>query len=435
MIATLPWSDAAEQSLLGAVLLKPEIMGWLEVNPKSFHGAKNSAIWSAMTALHGREIAIDVVTIEAELSKIGTLEAIGGLSYISKVAIQVPTAANAESYAKTLEEFRVTREVLHVVAEVNGREGVAGEALLDALLGELAGIKRAKANEQTAVSDTLPNLAKAIIADVDSIAKGNLGDSFCPTGIDAVDFAVGGAPRGTVTVVGARPGGGKSATLLNMAEHAARLGMVAVIFTTEDPRDRWGERWIAKHGLIDLGRIYKRKLTPVELRSVLEVADYMDDLPNLHVVHAHGMTAVEISRIAIGFGAKFVGVDYIQKVKSPNRAITKLHEIIEANSKIFGDYAGKSGAAVVILSQMSKEIEKENRRPTKADLRYGDGLTQEAKLMILLHDPKNKDRPMLREMLIAKMNQGEKEMVIEVLFDGAHCRFLDASAMKSQQEF
>lgn len=434
MTPALPWSEAAEQSLLGAVLLKPELLGWLEVNEDSFFDAKNRSIWQAMASLHAREINIDEVTLEAELSRIGSLEAIG-LSYISRVALKVPTSANAESYVATLEEFRVSREVSRVVAEVSTREGVTGEELLDQMLSGLAAIKRAKANEKTSVADTIPTLVQTIIADVDAIAKGNLGESFCPTGFSAVDFAVGGAPRGTVTAIGARPGGGKSATLLNMAEHAESLGMVACIFTTEDPRERWGERWCAKHGNVDLGRIYKRTLTPVEMGAMLEAATHMRSKKNLHVIHAHGMTAVEICRIAMGFGAQFVGVDYIQKVKSPDRATTKLHEIIEANSKIFGDYAGKSGAAVVVLTQLSKEIEKENRRPNKADLRYGDGLTQEAKLMILLHDPKSKERPMLREMLIAKMNQGEKEMVIEVLFDGAHCRFLDASAMKSQGEF
>ena len=159
MSGALPWSESAEQSLLGAVLLKPEILGWLEVDPGCFHGAHNVAVWGAMSALKARELAIDTVTLESELTRSGALKAIGGVSYLSKLALEVPTAANAESYAATLEDYRVTREVMRATADVQARaviDDLSGETLLDALLAELAGIKRRPANELTAIADTVP---------------------------------------------------------------------------------------------------------------------------------------------------------------------------------------------------------------------------------------------------------------------------------------
>ena len=433
--AKLPVAHTAEKSLLGAVMLKPSILGWLEVTERAFHEAPNLAIWRAMQAIHASGEAIDEVTLEVELERSGKLGAIGGLAYLSRVAMTVPTSANAESYAKTLERYRITREVLQAVADVpTVSDGIMGEELLDSVLSRLSAITRIQANEKTAVSSTLPDLVRRMIDDVDAIAKGDLGSSLCPTGIPSLDARITGIPLGTVTAIGGRPGGGKSSSLLNFAENAARLGKVAVIFTTEDPRDRWGERLLAKHGNLRVDRLYARHLGAIDLNKAAQASDDLKALSNLHVVHAHGMTALEITRIATGMGAGFVGVDYIQKVAAPEPRM-KLHEAIEANSKIFGDYAGKSGAGVVILSQMSKDIEKEDRRPRKSDLRYGEGLVQEAKLIILLHDPKNRERPMLREMLVAKRNQGESEMIAEVLFDGAHCRFLEVTAIKSQMEF
>lgn len=433
----LPWSESTEQSLLGSVILRPGIISWLEVSHESFHDPNNRAIWQAMSTLHSRDIAIDEVTIEAELQQLGTLDAIGGLAYIAEVAIKVPTAANAESYASTLEQYRVSRDLRTVMADTMAKgasDGLAGEGLLDELLGSLAGIKRAKANEETAVSKTIKDLVRRMIEDVDSVAKGELGSSFISTGISALDAAIGGFPRGTVTAIGARPGHGKSSMLLNLADHSASQGLTVAIFTTEDPRDRWNERLIAKRSSLPVDRVFLRELSPSDLNEALSAADTLGELDNLHVIHAHGMNAQDIVRVSIGLGADVVGVDYIQKLKAPNIRM-KLHEAIEASSMELGNYAGKSGASVIVLSQLSKEIEKEDRRPTMADLRYGEGLNNEAKLGLLLHDPKNNNRRMLREVLIAKRNQGRNFEMIEVLFDGAHCRFLEATSAMSQSEF
>lgn len=422
MSATAAWSEATEQSLLGAVLIKPEILAWLDVDTTSFYAPQNRAVWTAMVSLHALGLGVDEVTLEGELERSGVMQAIGGLAYIARLACACATAANADSYAATLEQYRITRELVAVAAEVQADDELFGEALLDTMLSKLGGIQRATANELTSVEDTMPEMVRRLIDDVDAKAKGQMVSSFIESGIGPLDEAIGGIPLGTVTAIGARPGGGKSSTLLTIGEHAASLGKVAVIFTTEDPRDRWNERLLAKHARVAVDRIYMRDLNPQELARLTKAADVVKSIQNLHIVHAHGMTAQEMTRIATILKANLVGIDYAQKVKAPEPRM-KLHESIEASSKHFGDYAGKSGAALVILSQLSKDVEKESRRPMLSDLRYGDGLAQEAKLALLLHDPQSSSEPQLRELLVAKRNQGEKDHVVQVNFAGAYCRF------------
>ncbi len=430
MSTDFPWSESTEQSLLGAVLLKPEILGWLEVSPGCFHGLQNKAVHGAMASLHARGSAIDAVTLEAELERTGTLKAIGGVAYLGKLACVVPTSANAASYAATLEELRVTRDAMRAIAGVQARiqDGLNGEALLDALGSELAGIKRRPANELTAISDTSGELYCRILDDVDARAKGETRTtSSIPTGIAEVDRQIDGFPRGTASGIGGRPGKGKSSLAAQVAAHAATLGATVAIFTTEDPRDRWTERLLAKYSLVSVDRIYSRDLGPRELGAIANAAEKLKRLKNLHIIHAHGMGAQDVIRTATALGADMVIVDYAQKLKTPEPRM-KLHDAIEANSKALGDYAGKSNAAVIVLSQLSKEVEKDNRRPALSDLRYGDGLAQEVKLMLLLHDPKDANDPMLREVLVAKRNQGESDQLIRVRFDGAHCRYLEPDA-------
>jgi replicative DNA helicase len=429
MSTEIPWSESTEQSLLGAVLLKPEILAWLEVSPACFHGLQNKAVHAAMASLHARSHAIDEITLEAELERTGTLKAIGGVAYLGKLACLVPTSANAASYAATLEELRVTREAMRAIAGVQARiqDGLNGEALLDALGSELAGIKRRPANELTAISDTSSEMYRRLLDDVDARAKGETRTtSFIPTGIAEVDQQIDGFPRGTVSGLGGRPGKGKSSFAAQAAAHAATLGATVAIFTTEDPRDRWTERLMAKYSLVSVDRIYNRDLGPSELGAVANAAEKLKRLKNLHIIHAHGMGAQDVIRAATALGADMAIVDYVQKLKAPESRM-KLHDAIEANSKALGDFAGSSNAAIVVLSQLSKDIERENRRPTLSDLRYGDGLAQEVKLMMLLHDPQDSD-PMLREIIVATRNQGRSDMRIRVRFDGAHCRYLEPDA-------
>lgn len=420
----VPSSEATEQSLLGAVMLKPEILGWLDVEVEHFHGPKNRSVWRAMTALHDRGMAIDEVTLDSELERMGVQSAVG-VAYLGQLAITTPTAANAASYAEMLSEHRVSREVMGVAANALAKiqsGDLAGEELLDSTVADLAQISRRKSNERTDVAGSVRELVVRMIDEVDARAKGLAGSSLVPTGIRALDARIGGIPLATVTAIGGRPGSGKSSMLLNVAEHAARLGKVVAIFTTEDPRDRWNERLLARHTGVSVDRLYGRTLKPHELQAASRAADSLRELEKLHIIHAHGMGAQGIIRTSMALGAELVAVDYIQKLKTPAPKM-KLHEAIEQNAKLLGDYAGKSGSGVIVASQLSKDIEREQRRPTTGDLRYGDGLVQEAKLILLLHNPKSDAEQNQRELLVAKRNQGESDMLIPVRFEGAQCRF------------
>ncbi len=427
MTTTLPFAPMAEQSLLGAILLKPDLLGWLEVGVHDFHVPANRSVWNAMLALHEREIAIDEVTLVSELENMQLLTAIGGIAYLGRLATTVPTSANAASYAATLTSARVSRDVMRVAGAILDkaqRDNCTGEELLDEAVSSLAQVTRTTANEVTDVASTLRELVHTMIDEVDDRANGiSRSNSILPTGIDALDQRIVGVPLGTVTAIAGRPGSGKSSLLLNVSEHAANLGKRVVIFTTEDRRDRWNERLIAKHAKLNVERVYGRTLGPRELSAAAAASDKLSHLKNLHIVHAHGMGAQEMARIATSLSAEVVAVDYIQKLKPPTPK-AKLHEAIEENAKRLGDFAGKSGAGVLVASQLSKDVEKEQRRPTTADLRYGDGLVQEAKLILLLNNPNRDENHSEREIVVAKRNQGESDMLIRVQFEGAQCRFV-----------
>lgn len=420
---SLPWSQLCEEGVLGSALLNPEILDWLQLDDADFFDPRHRALWQAMGAVRERGLDVDPITVSEELCRQGKLEAVGPL--LASSAVTVGTASAVESYASELREHRVTRDVLEAAADISElakRRESAGEELLGAALDRLARIQRSEANARTDLGAAAREFARVVGPEAEARAKGLEGGTMLATGIGPIDSELGGIPMGTLTGIAARYGGGKSALALNVALNVARRGRTSAIYTLEDPRPRWVERAHAREARVDLSRVAKREMDGRQLGAVVRAADELAKIECLHVVEAHGWGAREIVRHATGLRAELVVVDYAQKLASPERGLKK-HEAIEENARLLGNHAGKSGSAVILLSQVLKGAKAENRLPTDEDLRYGEGVAQESKLLLILHDPQISGSESTRYLLVAKRNQGENNRVIEVTFEGAICEF------------
>lgn len=426
----LPWSKRSEQSVLGAALIQPDVLGWLELDTEHFHQSAHRAIYGAMRAVYDRGAALDPVTLEAELERQGALEGVGGLEYLSEVAQTVPTADNVEFYARDLDDYRTTREVMGhaagILAEARGqvpggKEPLRGEELLDQALERLGRVRRTRHNERTDFSAAVRDFIRRVGPEVEDRAQGLEGKTLMATGVEKLDREIGGLPMATLSGLAGRYGSGKSALAFQVALNVARRGRRVAYFTAEDPRERMVERGFARDARVNLERINQRDLNAVELADVYRAADGLD-VEELHVLHAHGWGVREIVRESMVLEPELVVVDYAQELEPPEKGLKK-HDAIEENARRLAQYAGKSGAAVLLLSQLNKGQKAENRRPTDEDLRYGEGVSMKAKLLMLLHDPQIRGEKNARQALIPKRNQGESNLVIDLYFDGAHCEF------------
>ena len=105
----LPQSLDAEKSVLGSILLLPEVFDEvaLVLRLKDFYGDANRTIYEHLLQMHDGGQSIDPMLLVERLRRAEQYEAIGGAAYLAEIAQMVPTAAHAEYYARIVAEKAV----------------------------------------------------------------------------------------------------------------------------------------------------------------------------------------------------------------------------------------------------------------------------------------------------------------------------------------
>ena len=126
----LPHNLDAERSILGAILLRNEKLNELEsLSEEDFYDPRNQAVFAAMRALEGLSKPIDPITLEEQLKKASKLDAIGGMAYLSELALVVPTADNVPHYAEIVQNKHTARRLMLAASEIFSLEMSKTEAL------------------------------------------------------------------------------------------------------------------------------------------------------------------------------------------------------------------------------------------------------------------------------------------------------------------
>lgn len=394
----------AEESVLGGVILHNEALVVLDdLTTGDFWDPRNAFVYAAMRNLEARGQPVDVVMLEEQLARDGKLDAVGGVARLGELALRVPTVDNVEWYKDVVREHSVTRQVLEAASEVPGyvSGGLvhSGSDLLDEVVARFARIERASLQSE------MLTIASVVEAEDDAIEKWiaepesrNL--PRLPWRIKALDDETGGVPIGLVTVLGARPGVGKTTMLINFAMRR-ELDEPGIVFTNEDdPREDLASKFIAWEAQLDSRRVRERDLSTYEheLRRRAR-ASIKARLPNVRLVRAAGMTSKEMVRIAVADqrkrGTRWVAVDYLQNM--PREANTKITYAIRADMQRFQVAALEHRLAWMVCSQISRESAKEKdqqgkvRRPALYDFRDSGAIEECGKLILALHP--NPEKP------------------------------------------
>lgn len=427
----------AEGSLLGAALLRSSIVGWLEIRPEQFFSPAHAQVWASMQRLYAAGSAIDPVTLQADLTREGVFDGIGGMAFISSLVVKVPSADNVDHYAEIVRSRHANRAVLEATDAIRSqlRGGTYGEELIEEAMALLNRIERpGKRADETDWATAIEDEVEAIAQHIEAERSGTKKYPGIPSGIRRMDQEIGGIPKGIVTVIGARPGEGKSSVLLNWASNmvASSADEVGLLFTYEDRFNTFAQRGLAQLSGIDGAKIRRREITPLELEELRMKARELAHRSRLKLFHAHGMRVQQLRRIVLGcrrrFNVSWIAADYIQNMPAPERGM-KGHEAVAANMQVFADLAGQEGIGCIVLSQLNREFEGrkgEDRRPRLTDFKESGAIEEKAKFMIALYDnPKTADDTL--ELVVLKNHAGERNTIIEVRYDRARCTITDKS--------
>ena len=387
----MPHSIEAEKSVLGAIILsKDALMDVVEViGANDFYDSNHKEIFSAILDICKRNAPVDAITVSEELKKRGTLDMVGGRSYLSSLPSETPTTANAAEYAKLISENAVKRRLIEAANEIAASgfdETEDASALLNYAEKEIFDISQSKERGQcTPIQDVfLSNIER-----IDAASKLKGGLSGLTTGFKDLDEKLSGMQKSDLIILAARPAMGKTAFALSIALNASLKANASVlIFSLEMSKEQLGQRLLAMESRVDMQNLKRGTLSP---QDWIEIDEALRNLQNakIHVDDSAGSGLMDMRsrcrRMKAEHGLDLVIVDYMQLINPEGRSESKVQEIsvISRNLKLM---ARELDCPVLVLSQLSRAPEARNdHRPMLSDLRESGSIEQDADVVIFLY--------------------------------------------------
>jgi len=398
----------SEKSVLGAMLKSPTAVGLAteRLRPDDFADPANREVFSNMLTLALSGKNIDLTTLDAELTRRGKLDMVGGAGYLVELARTVPSAVNVEAYIDIVLEKAKLRAVLMIAEAINRRatDDANADKLIELIEGACNDIT---SRAQQRDGGWIDGCAAAMLAY--EAAETDLKP--IPTGFAELDeMLCGGLVAPELTIVGARPGKGKSAFLLAASMEAVRKGFHVGYFSLEMSALQIGQRELASSSLVGIGKQRRgnKALTDQDWAAMLGgldrlAADGMKE--RLHFYQSYGLTIerlANIARHAVRRGEMdLLVIDYLQLLKTTEKTNAE-YERLGTISKGLKQLALALDIPILTAAQVRRQSQddskKGGRAPTLDELRGSGDLEQDADNVLLIHSPDNPDDPTLKHM-------------------------------------
>ncbi len=433
----LPQNLDAERSILGAILLDNHALNAAIENLKAedFFLEQHRRVFNQMIALGESQQAIDLVTLTESLHRVGELESSGGAPYLAALADGMPRVSNIEHYARIVREKALLRNLIHATHNIQQR-ALEGEDGADTILD----------NAESSIFALAEDRVKAGLIPVKDIVRDNFerlekifreGKSITgvSTGYTELDKLLSGLQPSELLILAARPSQGKTALALNFAENIAiRAGKPVAFFSLEMSKESLLQRLVASVAQIDAHKFRTGHLSREDWRRMTEALGEISNAP-LWIDDAGSTSVLEIGakarRLKREKGLAMVVVDYLQLITGRGRFGNRQEEVSSISRGLKG-LAKELGIPVLVLSQLTRAPERDERGPQLSDLRESGAIEQDADVVMFIYRPhwaKLDSSPEERdqaEIQVAKQRNGPTDKV-RFVFRSRLTRFEEAA--------
>lgn len=380
----IPYSQEAEESVLGAIILNPAAFVTVSVilEAEDFYILRHKYIYEAMRDLLAEDKPVDYMTVMQKLKDRQQLEEIGGAQYLTHLLNNTPTSLHAEVYAQMVAGRAERRRLMVASDHIKGLclndEMNIEELRQEANAKVIAATRTAYQSQIATVSEALSTYFATVESRQEGIGTKNVG---MPTGIRVVDNAIYGMMRGQVNYLAATTGAGKTTFALNVAINEARLGARVAYFTLEMTRERLVNYMMGVETGIDPTRIELGKMTQPEWGRFVKASGNMYEIgKNIHIWETpmnpdFRMTPTylltQINALAYHHGVDLVIVDYVGLMVSGNER----HSEFESRSYVaraMPIMARRLNLPLLLLAQIpiKKLQSRKDKHPTLGDIEY-----------------------------------------------------------------
>lgn len=411
-----PHNLMAEQSVVGSMIMdKDAIIAASEIiTGEDFYDRRYSILFDSMIELYNEGKPADLITLQNKLKEKDVPPEICSLEFIRDLISSVPTSANVRYYANIVAEKSTLRQLIKVT------ESITNDCYLDK-----SKVEDIMENTEKKVFDILQkknsgditNIKDVVFQSLETIeaAARNKGSvTGISTGFYDLDYKTAGLQPSDLILIAARPSMGKTAFVLNVAEHVAIKNNVSTaIFSLEMSKDQLVKRMMAMHSKINSQALRTGDLTDEEWVELVDTARVIGN-SNLVIDDTSSISVSELRskcrKLKLEKNLGLVIIDYLQLMSGSKRAESRQQEISEI-SRSLKALAREIDAPVIALSQLSRAVEQRpDKRPMLSDLRESGAIEQDADVVMFIYrdDYYNHDSEDagVSEIIIGKQRNG-----------------------------
>lgn len=436
-----PQNISAEQAALGSMLLQEDaILHGVDIlRPEDFYQKSHQNIFKCILELFEKSRGVDLVTLTEELNRKNLLEEIGGVTYLTNLINSVPTAANIEHYIKIIEEKSILRNLINnatKIVSMGYEEKEDAKILLDKaehLVFEISdrNIRQSFVPIKEIIQDSYEKIE-------DLYHRGGF-ITGVPSGYEELDDITTGFQPSELIVVAGRPGMGKTAFCMNIAQYVSiNKNIPVAIFSLEMSKSQLVQRMLCSEARIDSHNLRKGRLAEADWAPLSMAAGRLASAP-IFIDDSAGISGLEIRAKARRLKAQcnlgLVIIDYLQLMQTAGRVENRQQEISEISRSLKG-LARELNVPVVAVSQLSRAVEqREERRPRLSDLRESGAIEQDADLVIFIYreeyyKPKTEKKG-ISEIIISKQRNGPTGKV-DLTFIKEYAKFENLSRISPE---
>lgn len=387
----LPQNNEAEQAVLGSILIDSDRMADAQeyITENDFYRRANQLVFHAMTELSDRGDAIDNLTVKEELERENALEDIGGITYLVELADAVSAVTHVGYYAQIVKQKATSRRLIQAASTIAER-GYDDEEDPDVQLEEaeekIAQISQGGGQDFRRISDVL----NSAMNDIDQLMQQHEEVTGLATGFPDLDRITTGFHEDELVVIAARPGMGKTAFALNIAQNVGTKTDEAVaIFSLEMGAESLVNRMLCSEGSINANHLRTGQLTEEETRNLIVAMGslaktniYFDDTPGVRV----GEIRAKCRRLARQPNTHLglIVIDYLQLIEGSGKE-NRQQEVSDISRQL-KKLAKELHVPVIAMSQLSRGVEqRQDKRPVLSDIRESGAIEQDADIVAFLY--------------------------------------------------
>ena len=424
-----PHDEEAEQAVLGAILIdKDAIISVSQlISPENFYDERHQIIYEAMISLYEERKPVDLLTITDVLKKKKKHDKVGGSAYLSSLTNVVPTAANSEYYAGIIREKYVRRSLIQISSEITEEaftEDKEANEILSTSEQQIFKISQEHVKQGFIhIKETLSESFDRL----EELQKTGAGLRGVETGFVDLDNLLSGLQASNLIILAARPGQGKTAFVINIAQHVAIANKQPVgVFSLEMSKEELVDRLLVSQSDIDAWKLKTGRLAEddfdklsVAMGALAEAPIFIDDTPGLSIPEMR----TKARRLQSEHNLKLLIVDYLQLANPGKKFENRVNEVSYISQSL-KNMARELKIPVIGVSQLSRAVEQRGGgKPQLADLRESGAIEQDADVVMFLYSADEEfTSQRIVNVLIAKHRNGpvgEKEL----LFRGDRIRF------------